>query len=240
MNTVGKDKGVYPTAAWKKKILLAEHSPIRLMQFAWKWSDLPYWVSVHIVRHKIGIEHFVSTQRTDRTGVDRTERPQNAPVLHQCQANAQALITISRKRLCSGASAETRQAWQLLKDEIAKVEPELASCMVRECVYRGFCPEMYGCGFDKTEEYKKSSSATTPFPKCRNNENAFSGRRRRFRYQRSLAEFAPAGAKNGIIFSGDMCVGENTLRLANVRAQASALRRAAAPSNESVSEAGLV
>ena len=151
MNTVGKDKGVYPTAAWKKKILLAEHSPIRLMQFAWKWSDLPYWVSVHIVRHKIGIEHFVSTQRTDRTGVDRTERPQNAPVLHQCQANAQALITISRKRLCSGASAETRQAWQLLKDEIAKVEPELASCMVRECVYRGFCPEMYGCGFDKTE-----------------------------------------------------------------------------------------
>ena len=57
--------------------------------------------------------------------------------------------------LCSGASPETRQAWQLLKDEVAKVEPELASCMVRECVYRGFCPEMYGCGFDKTEEYKK-------------------------------------------------------------------------------------
>ena len=155
MNTVGKDKGVYPSAAWKKKILLAEHSPIRLMQFSWKWSNLPYWVSVHIVRHKVGIEHFVSTQRTDRTGVDRTERPQNAPVLHQCQADAQALITISRKRLCSGASPETRQAWQLVKDEVAKIEPELASCMVRECVYRGFCPEMYGCGFDKTEEYKK-------------------------------------------------------------------------------------
>ena len=42
-----------------------------------------------------------------------------------------------------------------MKDEVAKIEPELASCMVRECVYRGFCPEMYGCGFDKTEEYKK-------------------------------------------------------------------------------------
>ena len=109
----------------------------------------------NIVRHKIGIEHFVSTQRTDRTGVDRTERPQNAPVLHQCQADAQALITISRKRLCSGASPETRQAWQLVKDEVAKTEPELASCMVRECVYRGFCPEMHGCGYDKTEEYKK-------------------------------------------------------------------------------------
>ena len=57
--------------------------------------------------------------------------------------------------------------------------------------------------------------------------------------QKSLAEFAPAGAnKVLIIFSGDMCVGENTFRLANVRVvrqrrTASALRRAAAFSNES-------
>ena len=37
---------------------------------------------------------------------------------------------------------------------------------------------------------------------------------------RSLAEFAPAGANKVLtIFSGDMCVGENTLRLANVRAK---------------------
>ena len=58
MNTVGKDKGVYPTPAWKKKILLSEHSPIRRMNFAWRWQDLPYWVSVHMVRHKVGLyEH---------------------------------------------------------------------------------------------------------------------------------------------------------------------------------------
>ena len=38
--------------------------------------------------------------------------------------------------------------------------------------------------------------------------------------QRSLAEFAPAGANKVLtIFSGDMCVGENTLRLANVRSK---------------------
>ena len=37
--------------------------------------------------------------------------------------------------------------------------------------------------------------------------------------EKSLAEFAPAGANKVLtIFSGDMCVGENTLRLANVRA----------------------
>lgn len=164
MNTIGKDKGAYPASAWKKKILLAEHSPIRLLHFSWRWEELPYWVSVHIVRHKIGIEHFVTTQRTDRTGVDRHELPQGAPVRHQCQADAQALINISRRRLCTAASPETRQAWQLVKDKVAETEPELASCMVRECVYRGFCPEMYSCGFDKTEAYKKELEAYRAIP----------------------------------------------------------------------------
>ena len=52
--------------------------------------------------------------------------------------------------------------------------------------------------------------------------------------QKSLAEFAPAGAnKVPSIFAGGMYVGKNTSRLANVRAKASARRRAAAFSNES-------
>ena len=155
MNTIGKESGKYPTEAWKYKMLLAEHSPIRLLTYTVRLHDVPYWVSVHLTRHKIGVEHFVSTQRTDRTNVPRDELPQGAFVTHECEADAQALINISRKRLCTCASPETRQAWQLIKDEVKKVQPELAQCMVRECVYRGFCPEMFGCGFDKTEEYQK-------------------------------------------------------------------------------------
>lgn len=159
MNTIGKKKGAYPDSVWKRKIILAEHSPIRKMKFSWRWVDLPYWVSVHFVRHKIGIEHFVKTQRSDRTGVDRTDLPQGSPVSHECEADAQALITISRKRLCSCASPETREAWQMVKDAVEKIEPELASCMVRECVYRGFCPEMFGCGFASTEQFQKEREA---------------------------------------------------------------------------------
>ena len=68
-----------PKPSWKRRILLAEHSPIRKLLVSWKWGNLPYWVSVHFVRHKYGIEHFVSTQRTDRTGEDRTVKPQDAP-----------------------------------------------------------------------------------------------------------------------------------------------------------------
>lgn len=159
MNTIGKTKGAYPDSEWKRKLIMAEHSPIRKLKFSWRWANLPYWVSVHFVRHKIGIEHFVKTQRSDRTGVSRDELPQGAPVNHECEADAQALINISRKRLCSSASPETRAAWQLVKDAVAECEPELASCMVRECVYRGFCPEMFGCGFDKTEAFRKERAA---------------------------------------------------------------------------------
>ena len=155
MNTIGRSTGAYPDPQWKLKLLRAEHSPIRKLRFSWRWQDLPYWVSVHFVCHKIGIEHFVKSQRTDRTGIDRQVLEQGALVSHECEANAQALITISRKRLCSCASPETRQAWQLVKDKVAECEPELAKCMVRECVYRGFCPEMFGCGYDKTEAFRK-------------------------------------------------------------------------------------
>ncbi|HID0815739.1 TPA: hypothetical protein ACXNW8_001349 [Clostridium botulinum] len=155
-NTIGREgAGKEPESHWKRRLLMSEHSPIRKIYFNWKWLSLKYWVSVHFVRHKYGIEHWVSTQRTDRTGENRDSKSQDAEVMHEAEANAQALINISRKRLCSGASLETRQAWQAVKDEVAKVEPELASVMVKECIYRGFCPEFISCQYHKTEEYKR-------------------------------------------------------------------------------------
>lgn len=147
--------GKYPTDSWKKSILLAEHSPIRKIKFDWKWTNLKSWISVHFVRHKFGIEHWVTTQRTDRTGVNRDDLPQSALVEHECEADAQALINISRKRLCSQAASETREAWKEVLAEVEKVDPVLASVCVKECVYRGFCPEMYPCGYADTDAYKK-------------------------------------------------------------------------------------
>lgn len=148
-----------PGDKWKKRILLAEHSPVRKLCFNWKWEDLPYWVSVHFVRHKFGIEHFVSTQRSDRTGVAREAARQDAPVLHECFANAQAVMFISRRRLCSQASAETREAWKAVVAAIAEKEPQVAACCVPECVYRGFCPEFKPCGYAGTEAWKKAVEA---------------------------------------------------------------------------------
>ena len=71
----------------------------------------------------------------------------------------QSILFISRRRLCSQASPETRAAWKLVVDEIAKIEPEIASCCVPECVYRGFCPEFKPCGFCGSPAYKKMLEA---------------------------------------------------------------------------------
>lgn len=154
MNTIGKSTGKYPCTDWKRRLILSEHSPIRKLRFSWRWVGLKYWVSVHLVRHWLGIVHFVTTQRSDRTGVNRDNLLQSQFVNHVADANAQALINISRKRLCSCASSDTREAWQMVKDEIAKVEPELSRCMVKDCVYRGHCYEMFSCGFHKTKQFK--------------------------------------------------------------------------------------
>ena len=154
--TIHKEAGMNePSLAWKKQILLAEHSPIRTMQYKWKWADLPYWVSVHFTRHWLGIVHFVSTSRTDRTGVDRTKLLQDNPVDHECEANAQALINISRKRLCQKASKETQDAWWGVRQKVYEQDPIMAEAMVCECVYRGFCPEFNSCGFCNSEAYNE-------------------------------------------------------------------------------------
>jgi hypothetical protein len=89
-------------------------------------------------------------------------QPQDAPVEHECIANAAEMMFISRRRMCAQASPETREAWKMVVDELRKSEPELASCCVPECVYRGFCPEFKSCGFVNSpafakmvEEYRK-------------------------------------------------------------------------------------
>lgn len=146
--TIGKDDGEKePSSAWKRKILLAEHSPIRALVFEIELFDLKSWVSVHLVRHKIGIEHFVRSQRTDRTGIDRDSLTQDSLVNHRMLINAQALINISRKRLCKCASVETRIAWGSVIETLKDKEPEIYSACVPDCVYRGACFEMKPCGY---------------------------------------------------------------------------------------------
>lgn len=155
--TVGKEPtGKEPSDEWKARMLKAEHSPIRLVEYEWTWEGIPYWVTNHIVRHHVGCEKFVVSQRDDRNAneVSRADKPQGQLIdMHMC-CNAQALINISRKRLCHKASLETRTAWWLVKCAVNDVDYVMANAMVSECVYRGFCPEPKSCGFVNTGEYE--------------------------------------------------------------------------------------
>lgn len=154
--TVGKEElGKEPSDNFKKRILMAEHSPIRGLIYCFKITNLKSWVATHFVRHHVGVEKWVRTQRSDRTGISRDELPQGAEVEMELEANAQALINMSRKRLCKQASPETREVMQEMKKEVSKRDEFLARVMVKECVYRGFCPEMKSCNYDKTEEFEK-------------------------------------------------------------------------------------
>lgn len=154
-----------PSDKFKKKILLAEHSPIRLLEYDFTIEHIRQWVTVHLVRHHEGCEKLVHTQRED-INKDINKIVQNVVavlkehgLLHEgwkdrdymfqgaendmdMTCNGQAFINISRKRLCKGCpSPETRQAWEIVIAMLAEYDPILASKCVPECIYRGFCPE---------------------------------------------------------------------------------------------------
>ena len=112
--------------------------------FVVEMQDIPTFVSVHFVRHKIGVEHYVRTNRVDRGGDDTANRL--TPVAHLMVCNAQALINMARKRLCGKASLETQEVMHLIWHGVNDVDPELASCMVPDCEYRGGCHEFSPCG----------------------------------------------------------------------------------------------
>lgn len=136
-----------PGEKFKKNLMISEHSPIRLLEVDWTWRDLEYWASQELARHKF--EKFITTQRTDRTGVDRSNLSQAAPVKFDGFANAQNLIDSSRKRLCFQATEEARTAFEELKIQLNPIEPETAFVMVPNCIYRCGCPEFNKCGFFK-------------------------------------------------------------------------------------------
>ena len=169
-----------PSDKFKREILLAEHSPIRLLEYDFTITDIRQWVTVHLGRHHEGCEKFVHTQRQDineeieritKTIIDIFEREgllrdgwRERDYLFQGQendmdmtCNAQAFINISRKRLCKGCpSPETRMAWEIVIKKLEEIDPILAEKCVPECVYRGFCPERKRCcGYVNTEAYRK-------------------------------------------------------------------------------------
>jgi len=136
------------------KIYKCQHSPIRTQIFWVELKDIPTFVSVHLVRHKIGVEHFVLSRREDRGGGPNSQSNRLTPINHSMLINAESLINMSRKRLCGKASKETQEVMNLIKEGVSKCDEVLAKYMMPECHYRNmYCPELKPCG-----KYKVSTN----------------------------------------------------------------------------------
>lgn len=157
------------TETFKKKLLISEHSPIRLLEFDWSWKGIKYWLSTEWSRHKF--EKFISTSRDDRKGVNeehpfgwvdvwddetkqnityapntRDDIPEKFNVNFDGYANMQNLIDVWRKRLCHMATDEARELAEDFKIELHETHPLEADVLMPNCLYRMGCPEFYCCG----------------------------------------------------------------------------------------------
>ena len=138
--------GKEPSVAFKKAILISEHSPIRDISVKFKWANIKYWVAMHWKTHLW--ESRVDSQRNDRQSrYDRESAPQDALIDFIGDPNIQHTIDTWRKRLCRMASQETREYAEDFKRVLHEVDPEWSDVLVPNCVYRCGCPEPTTCGW---------------------------------------------------------------------------------------------
>lgn len=126
------------------KLAGCEHSPLRAVMFAVEMKDIPTFVSVHLVRHKFGVEHFVKSNREDLPGYTG-DTGRDHPVNHLMILNAQAILNIAHKRLCHRTHEKTREVVRSIVDQLPD---ELKKWCVPDCQYRGDkCYEPRSCGW---------------------------------------------------------------------------------------------
>lgn len=149
MTTIRKQAKQIPDKEWKRKLLVCQHSPIRRGIISWKWDEIPYCVSTHFARHHEGCEKFIGTSRPDRTEIkDRSKRSQMDCVPMEMDANIQAIINISEKRLCKCADPLTTKYWESLLEAIKEYDEDIYWASVPQCVRCGACVEPFSnCDF---------------------------------------------------------------------------------------------
>lgn len=150
--TVGKatKEGTQPSEKWKNEMCMAEHSPLREVVYRVECKDMPRRAMSHLVRHHEGIEKYVETSRPDRNPNADKDTVDVAFTI-----NAQALIQISRFRLCGTSWHETRTSWTKILEAINETDTTILAWCQPRCVQIGACPELKCCGYIRTKSYGK-------------------------------------------------------------------------------------
>lgn len=77
-----------------------------------------------------------------------------APTSLAVLLNAEAIINMSHKRLCTMASKETREIWEKVCELIEECDPDLYPHLVKPCVACGVCREKC-CSYIYTDKFRK-------------------------------------------------------------------------------------
>jgi hypothetical protein len=134
---------------WKKMIVSAGgvgHSPLRTLMYRVYVTDVPSWVTVHYVRHHVGVQFYIKSQRHE----GRDEEPQGQLINMMFDINAHALLTMDKARTCKKAAKETRAVMEMLRHEMVHkgddYDKMLAEVMVPPCEWYHSCFEPSPCG----------------------------------------------------------------------------------------------
>jgi hypothetical protein len=154
--TRGKDmytKKLPSLDAWYT-MLISEHSSHRAVKYRIYVEDIPFYTHVHLVRHHVGFEPHVYSQRDDNGIQETTPRddyPQGTLISMFFDANVQAILNISRKRLCHKAHRTAQQFVQKLKYSLIYTGDDydkmLGKLLLQPCSwFPGICQEPEPCG----------------------------------------------------------------------------------------------
>ena len=151
----GKDpKHELPSLETFYKMCIARHSSIRSVKYRIYIEDIPYYNHVHLVRHHVGVEPHVYSQRDDKGIYEHTDRdlkPQGELINMYLDVSIESMINIAMKRLCYRSHRSTQEFVEKLKcafifdgDDFDKI---LGKLLVRPCSwYPGLCAELKPCG----------------------------------------------------------------------------------------------
>lgn len=156
--TDGKTKGKkkFPRLDTYGKMILSEHSPSRIVRYLIKIENIPYYAHVHLIRHNVGVQFYVLSQRDDGGFQEVTPRddiPQGAMITMYLDANVQGLLNIAKFRSCYKAHRIVQSFINKLK--IALYESEnsdeydhmLGKLLLKRCEWNGgYCQEPKPCG----------------------------------------------------------------------------------------------
>ena len=123
------------------------HSPMRAVVYRIRVYDIPYYVAMHYRTHHVGVQFWISSQRTKES---RGEIPQGSLVDMIFDINANGLIDMAMARMCGKAADETYAVMVTIRDLFLSSSDDydrhLGFFLGPPCDIYGECFEMEPCG----------------------------------------------------------------------------------------------